>query len=224
MDGVPMDHRGATLFAALLGLALALPLTLVILARYERAVLRSMRQRIGEGEPDASRPHRAAPPGRPLALRWLDPGAPDPDAGGSERLARALRGARRAAVVYTAAGIAHACVPVVHGGALATLLDNVMGWATYSLLEDSENFATADLQIQFLRGARPGLLKARGSVLRRTRALAFCQAEASNGEGQVVARGSATCSIFRVTLKLLPAPPFVDLGIQTETLPGSAPA
>ena len=110
MDGVPMDHRGATLFAALLGLALALPLTLVILARYERAVLRSMRQRIGEGEPDASRPHRSAPPGRPLALRWLDPGAPDGDAGGSERLARALRGPRRAAVVYTAAGIAHACV------------------------------------------------------------------------------------------------------------------
>lgn len=25
-------------------------------------------------------------------------------------------------------------VPVIHGGALATLLDNVMGWATYSRL------------------------------------------------------------------------------------------
>jgi uncharacterized protein (TIGR00369 family) len=90
-------------------------------------------------------------------------------------------------------------IPVIHGGALATLLDNVMGWATYSLLEDSENFATADLQVQFLRGARPGLLKARGSVIRRTRALAFCQSEALSSDGQVVAKGSATCSIFRVT-------------------------
>jgi hypothetical protein len=110
MDGVPIDHRGATLFAALLGLALALPLTLVVLARYQRAVVRSMRQRIGPGEPDASGPHRSAPPERPLALRWIDPGAPDGAAGDSERLARALRGPRRAAVVYTAAGIAHACV------------------------------------------------------------------------------------------------------------------
>src|SRR5262245_54360173 len=110
MDGVPIDHRGATLFAALLGLALALPLTLVVLARYQRAVTRSMRQRIGVGEPDASRPHPSAPPERPLALRWLDPGGPDGSSGGGERLARALHGPRRAAVVYTVAGIAHACV------------------------------------------------------------------------------------------------------------------
>jgi len=88
-------------------------------------------------------------------------------------------------------------IPVIHGGALAALLDNVMGWATLSLLDHSENFATADLQIQFVRGAKPGLLKAQGSVVRRTRALAFCQSEVWNGEGQLVARGSATCSIFK---------------------------
>ena len=88
-------------------------------------------------------------------------------------------------------------IPVIHGGALAALLDNVMGWATLSLLDDSENFATADLQIQFVRGAKPGLLKAQGSVVRRTRALAFCQSEVWNSEGQLVARGSATCSIFK---------------------------
>jgi len=88
---------------------------------------------------------------------------------------------------------------VIHGGALAALLDNVMGWATLSLLDDSENFATADLQIQFVRGTRPGLLKARGSVVRRMRALAFCQAEAWNSEDQLVARGSATCAILKAT-------------------------
>ena len=90
-------------------------------------------------------------------------------------------------------------IPVIHGGALAALLDNVMGWVTLSLLDDSENFATADLQIQFVRGTRPGLLKARGSVVRRTRALAFCQSEAWNSEDQLVARGSAPCAILKAT-------------------------
>lgn len=61
-------------------------------------------------------------------------------------------------------------VEAIHGGAIATLLDNAMGWATNTVLQDDENFATADLQIQFVRAAKIGLLKARGSVVRRTRA------------------------------------------------------
>ena len=86
---------------------------------------------------------------------------------------------------------------VIHGGAIATLLDTAMGWAVYTVLEDNENFATADLQVQFVRGAKVGLLKARGAVVRRTRALAFCEGEIRDESGQVVARGSATCSIVK---------------------------
>jgi uncharacterized protein (TIGR00369 family) len=86
---------------------------------------------------------------------------------------------------------------VIHGGAVATLLDTAMGWAAYTVLEDDENFATADLQAQFVRGARVGLLKARGAVVRRTRALVFCEAEVRDEGDQLVARGSATCSIVK---------------------------
>jgi uncharacterized protein (TIGR00369 family) len=86
---------------------------------------------------------------------------------------------------------------VIHGGAITTLLDTAMSWAAYTLLEDDENFATADLQVQFVRGAKVGLLKTRGTVVRRTRALAFCEGEMRDEEGQLVARGSATCSIFK---------------------------
>jgi uncharacterized protein (TIGR00369 family) len=88
-------------------------------------------------------------------------------------------------------------IDAIHGGAVATLLDNAMGWATTTVLQDDESFATADLQIQFVRAANIGLLKARGSVVRRTRALAFCQSEAHDGDGKLIARGSATCSIFK---------------------------
>ncbi len=41
--------------------------------------------------------------------------------------------------------------------------------AAYTVLEDNENFATADLQAQFVRGAKVGFLKALGRVVRRTR-------------------------------------------------------
>jgi uncharacterized protein (TIGR00369 family) len=86
---------------------------------------------------------------------------------------------------------------VIHGGAVTTLLDTAMGWAAYTVLEDHENFATADLQVQFVRGARMGLLRARGAVLRRTRALVFCEGEIRDEADHLVARGSATCSIVK---------------------------
>ena len=69
--------------------------------------------------------------------------------------------------------------------------------AAYTVLEDNENFATADLQVQFVRGAKVGLLKALGRVVRRTRALAFCEGELRDEADQLVARGSATCSIVK---------------------------
>jgi len=86
---------------------------------------------------------------------------------------------------------------VIHGGAIASLLDSAMGWAAYTVLEDTENFATADLQVQFVRGAKIGLLKARGTVVRRTRALVFCESEIRDEGNQLVGRGSATCSILK---------------------------
>ena len=72
-----------------------------------------------------------------------------------------------------------------------------MGWAIMTVIQGDETFATADLQIQFVRAAKPGLLKAKGSVIRRTRALAFCESEVRDDEGTLVAKGSSTCSIFK---------------------------
>jgi uncharacterized protein (TIGR00369 family) len=86
---------------------------------------------------------------------------------------------------------------VIHGGAITALLDTAMGWAAYTMLQDDENFATADLQVQFVRGAKVGLLKARGTVVRRTRALAFCEGEMRDEGDQLVARASATCSVVK---------------------------
>jgi uncharacterized protein (TIGR00369 family) len=83
-------------------------------------------------------------------------------------------------------------VSIVHGGMVATVLDTAMGGACATVLEPEESFLTADLRVEFLRAARPGLLRAEGQVVRRTRRVVFCAAELYDEEGMHLA--SARCT------------------------------
>ena len=81
---------------------------------------------------------------------------------------------------------------IVHGGLVATVLDTAMGGACATLLEEGESFLTADLRVEFLRAARPGPLRAEGTVVRRTRRVAFCAADLRDEDGTHLA--SARCT------------------------------
>ena len=81
---------------------------------------------------------------------------------------------------------------IVHGGLVATVLDTAMGGACATLLEDGESFLTADLRVEFLRAARPGPLRAEGTVVRRTRRVVFCAADLHDAAGAHLA--SARCT------------------------------
>ena len=81
---------------------------------------------------------------------------------------------------------------VVHGGMVATLLDTAMGAACASTLTDDQGFLTADLHVEFYRPARPGRLRADGRIVQRTRRIAFCAAELTDADGQLLA--SARCT------------------------------
>jgi uncharacterized protein (TIGR00369 family) len=81
---------------------------------------------------------------------------------------------------------------IVHGGLVATLLDTAMGGACATVLDDGESFLTADLRVEFLRAGRPGLMRAEGTVVRRTRRVVFCAAELHDTEGNHLA--SARCT------------------------------
>jgi uncharacterized protein (TIGR00369 family) len=81
---------------------------------------------------------------------------------------------------------------IIHGGMVATLLDTAMGGACATVLEARESFLTADLRVDFMRAARPGLLRAQGRVLHRTRRVVFCAAELHDGDGLHLA--SARCT------------------------------
>jgi uncharacterized protein (TIGR00369 family) len=82
--------------------------------------------------------------------------------------------------------------PIVHGGMVTTLLDTAMGGACWSVLADGESFLTADLGVEFMRSARPGVLRAEGRVVQRNRRVAFCAAELYDADGELLAAARCT--------------------------------
>jgi uncharacterized protein (TIGR00369 family) len=85
---------------------------------------------------------------------------------------------------------------VMHGGALATLLDSAMARAARSLPGIGEIAGTIDIQVQFLQPAS-GLLTAIGRVEHASTTIAFCRGEVRNEAGEAVALASATMKLRR---------------------------
>ncbi len=86
---------------------------------------------------------------------------------------------------------------IVHGGAIATLADEALASAAFTLAEEGETTTTADLKVDYYRPAKPGRLIARASVRHRTRRLAFCEASVEQEGGEVVAEARAVIAYIR---------------------------
>ncbi len=79
---------------------------------------------------------------------------------------------------------------VVHGGAIATLVDVCVVPALAGIYDEVPVLLTIDMQIRFLGAARDTDLIGEGWVTRRGRSVAFCQAEIrSERDNDVVAEG-----------------------------------
>jgi hypothetical protein len=112
------DPIGALFFFSLVSLPIAVVLSFLLLARYQRAVLRSMQASAGAATVAAAEPpsaRRSGPAsGRPLTVQVLEEGAGfDATSEASARLTRARGAAWRSAAVYALAGGAHAAVATV---------------------------------------------------------------------------------------------------------------
>ena len=81
---------------------------------------------------------------------------------------------------------------IVHGGMVATLLDTAMGGSAWTLLNHDEAFLTSNLNVEFIRSARPGLLRGDGRVVSRTKRAVFCSAELFDEEGTLLAAARCT--------------------------------
>ena len=85
---------------------------------------------------------------------------------------------------------------VIHGGAIATLVDTVVVPAIGSAYDEFQVMLTIDLQLRFLGAAAGTDLVAEGWITRRGRSIIFCQAEVRAAEtGDVVAEGWMTYKV-----------------------------
>lgn len=88
---------------------------------------------------------------------------------------------------------------IMHGGAIASLIDAAAGGAIISQFGADEDYAgqaTLDLNVTFLNAAM-GDVVAEGVILRASRTIAFTQVDVRNGDGTPVATGRATYTILR---------------------------
>ena len=85
---------------------------------------------------------------------------------------------------------------VVHGGAIATLLDSVVVPAIGSGYKSETNFSTIELKVQYMRALREEDAIGEGWVVQRGRSIVFCEAEIHGGTSKkVIARGQMTFKV-----------------------------
>lgn len=91
---------------------------------------------------------------------------------------------------------------LVHGGAIASLLDAVVVPAVGSAYGRGVRYSTVDLHVQFLSAVQQQDIVAEGWVVRRGRAVVFCESEAVNvATGAIAARSLITISVTDDSLR-----------------------
>jgi acyl-CoA thioesterase len=81
---------------------------------------------------------------------------------------------------------------VVHGGAIASLIDTATAFAILTLLEPDERVTTVDLTISYLRPGFEGQMRATARVLRQGRRLITTTAEVTDESGTLLATALST--------------------------------
>lgn len=81
---------------------------------------------------------------------------------------------------------------VVHGGAIASLVDTATAFAIISLLPPEEKATTADLTISYLRPLRNGRAHSTARVIRAGRRLIVVSAELVDDAGKLIATALTT--------------------------------
>ena len=85
----------------------------------------------------------------------------------------------------------------LQGGYLAVFIDELFATAIASVLEDGEWAMTAEFKINFLRALTPAPLEGSARVLRRTRTLAFLEAQVATESGQIAVTASSTWAVMK---------------------------
>ncbi len=85
----------------------------------------------------------------------------------------------------------------LQGGYLAIFIDELLSTAIASVLEDGEWAMTAEFKINFLRALTPAPLAGGARVMRRSRTLAFLEAQIETADGKIAVTASSTWAVLR---------------------------
>jgi uncharacterized protein (TIGR00369 family) len=85
----------------------------------------------------------------------------------------------------------------MQGGYLAIFIDEMLSTAIGSVLEDGEWAMTAEFKINFLRALTPASLTGTARVIRRSRTLAFLEAQLETTDGQIAVTASSTWAVMK---------------------------
>lgn len=81
---------------------------------------------------------------------------------------------------------------IVHGGAIASLIDTSMAFAIIPLLGENEQASTVDLTIHYLRALTGGVARSSARVVRGGRRVIVVSAELFDENGKLAATGIST--------------------------------
>jgi len=85
---------------------------------------------------------------------------------------------------------------IVHGGAIASLMDAVLVPAVGSVLGPDDRFSTVDLHVQYIGAVKDEDVVAEGWVTKRGRSVVFCESEAVGAiSGRLIARSVLTYNV-----------------------------
>lgn len=91
-------------------------------------------------------------------------------------------------------------IGMVHGGAMATLLDSVMGCAVHTMLPKGRAYTTLEIKVNYLRAITvdSGAISGEGRAVHVGRRSAVAEGKAFDSAGKLVATASTTCMVFDV--------------------------
>jgi uncharacterized protein (TIGR00369 family) len=89
---------------------------------------------------------------------------------------------------------------IVHGGAIASLMDAVLVPAVGSVLGRNDRYSTVDLHVQYIGAVKDEDVVAEGWVTKRGRTVVFCESEAIGASsGRVVAKSVLTYNVTPIS-------------------------
>ena len=93
-------------------------------------------------------------------------------------------------------------IKIIHGGVLATMLDELMGAAGF-LMNRPVGYATINMNVDFLHSAKLNeILIGEGKVIRAGKTVMHTEAKITNADGKVVAKATSNLIATQVVINM----------------------